>query len=98
MTDMRKGRCPLCNHDEILEAKPVDAVDGHLVQDPKAAGTRGWVISGPSPYHHYGPLAVYVCRGCGYAQWFVDDPGSIPVSDYYQTRIIKGPESDGPFR
>lgn len=100
MEDMRKGTCPICSHNEILEAKPVDVVGGHLVQDPKAAGTgtRGWVITGTSPNDHYGPLSVYVCRRCGFAQWFAGDPQTIPVGDYFQTRVIKGPEADGPFR
>ena len=97
MKDIRKGSCPLCDHDEILEARPVDVVGGH-VKETRAAGTRGWVITGESSNDHYGPLSVYVCRSCGYAQWFAGEPQAIPASDYFQTRVIKGPGSDGPFR
>lgn len=98
MNDIRKGSCPLCDHTEILEARPVDSAGGHFVRDDKSAGARGWVISGPNPNHHYGSLTAYICRRCGYLQWFAADPAAIPVSDYYQTRIIEGPEQDGPFR
>ena len=97
MEDMRKGTCPVCNHNEILEAKPVDVVGGHI-KETKSAGTRGWVITGDSTNDYYGPLSVFVCRGCGFTQMFAGDPQSIPASDYFQTRVIKGPESEGPFR
>jgi hypothetical protein len=100
MNDMRKGTCPLCNHNEILEAKPADVVGGHQVRNTKKVppGAQGWVLMGSNSNDHYGPLTVYVCRSCGFAQWFAGDPGEIPASDYFQTRVIKGPETEGPFR
>jgi hypothetical protein len=34
---------------------------------------------------------MYVCRQCGYAQYFADNPGTIPIGDQYLTKLIKGP-------
>jgi len=98
MRDMRKGQCPVCEHDEVLES--VVAEFGHsdfekpmcVTYDPR------WMFEGRNPTHGYGPLRIYVCRSCGFAQWFAGAPEKIPVGDDYRTRIINGPGTDGPYR
>jgi C4-type Zn-finger protein len=72
MEDIRKGTCPMCRHNEIVEM-------------PHATSTFNSVI------------LMYVCRRCGHYQTAVARPDEIPV-DKYGTRLIKGPEPEGPYR
>ena len=98
MKDMRKGRCPLCSHGEIIEA--VAREFAHDSSDATMAVTydERWMMAGVNVKHGHGTLMIYVCRGCGYAQWFARDPMSIPIGDSHGTRLIKVPNSEGPFR
>lgn len=100
MIDMRKGTCPICQHYEILEVVPADFADANLEQEMAVTYEPRWVMPGRNPSHPYGPLRIYVCRGCGYAQWFASDPQAIPVGEQHKTRLIRGPRpgEDGPYR
>jgi hypothetical protein len=97
MIDIRLGRCPLCDHREIIEAVPVEFWHGG---DAPAAVTYDlrWVLPGRNPSHPHGMLKLYVCRACGYCQYFADSPGEIPIGEEHQTRVIAGPSRDHPYR
>ena len=46
-------------------------------------------------------MAIYVCRRCGYTQWFTKQPREIPIDLHKGTRLIKGsspPSDHGPYR
>lgn len=98
MLDIRKGVCPLCEHTEIVESVPADF--GSKDHERTAAVTYEprWVVAGRNPNYPHGMLRFYVCRSCGYVQWFAEDPGSIPIGDRYLTRIISGPAKTEPYR
>ena len=98
MQDMRKGRCPLCEHNEILESVPAQFGDQHLEVPFAVTYDRRWVMQGRNPKYPHGQLRLYVCRRCGYAQWFADNPAKIPVGEEYSTRILRGPEPEAPYR
>jgi hypothetical protein len=97
MIDIRLGRCPLCDHREIIEAAAAEFAHGEEVP---AAVTyeRRWVLSGRNPDYPYGMLKLYVSRACGYCQYFADNPGGIPIGEDHQTRIIAGPARNHPYR
>ncbi len=105
MEDIRGGNCPLCGHDEILATRPVE-FSGEF-HTPRAMHVawgrkteRAWlegerdVLDQERPY---GALAIFVCRACGFAQWFADNPGEIPVGDDAETRLVRGKKSP-PYR
>jgi hypothetical protein len=99
MIDIRKGVCPVCDHGEILEAIPFDFGDTDLPRTMAVTSqpVQGMFFSGFDPKRSYGPLRLYVCRSCGFTEWFTDDPGSIPVGHQYRTRIVRG-RSRAPYR
>lgn len=98
MVDMRKGTCPVCEHNEILEAEVAEF--GNQDEERRMCVTydKRWVASGRNPRHGHGPLRMYVCRACGFVQWFAEAPGEIPASDEICTRLIRGPERADPYR
>jgi hypothetical protein len=96
MYDIRKGTCPLCGHNEIVQAAPVEWAHGVGPVLLAASHERG--LLGPKPQKPFGALNVFVCRRCGFAQWFAFEPGDIPIGEDFGTRLIRGPESGGPYR
>jgi hypothetical protein len=95
MEDIRKGTCPLCRHNEILQTWPEEAgpAGGNLLA---AAHEKG--VLGLNWYKPLGPLSAFVCRRCGFTQWFAAEPARIPVDEKQNVRLIKGPEPQGPYR
>lgn len=98
MRDLRKGTCPLCEHNEILEVDVAEFGHNDLERRMCVTYDKRWVVSGRNPQHGHGPLRMYVCRSCGYIQWFAESPGEIPVGEETATRLIRGPGGAGPFR
>jgi hypothetical protein len=88
MDDIRKGLCPLCRHNEIVETSP------------KAAALPIVVASIPRVVRPelIGLVRMYVCRSYGNSQFFTTDPASIPITDEHDTRLITGPAPEGPYR
>jgi hypothetical protein len=95
MQDIRKGSCPLCAHHQIVECTPVDHLYGKVALHVGAATAYG-----PSgdPTGTYSPFLAYVCRSCGYTQWFATNPAGIPIGKEQRTRLIEGASPSGPFR
>lgn len=93
MEDIRKGVCPLCRHNKIIQSHPADAVMGSsfplaLVKE------KFWSMStGPR-----GVLYVCTCQRCGFSQWFAVEPEKVPIAEGAGTSLIVGPESEGPYR
>jgi len=44
-----------------------------------------------------GLLEVYVCRKCGFVEWYCSDPERIPIGPVYMTEDVDY-ESDTPYR
>ena len=95
MEDIRKGTCPLCKHNEVLETAPVEEGSAGNLEPLAAHITQksSIFIAGTS---RSGIFTAYVCRACGYSQWFAQNPAAIPVGE--GTRVLKGPEPEGPYR
>ena len=94
MRDMRSGICALCDHAEVIDAPAIEySGDGTPV--------RLAVTHTPDDLDDYipsstrdadrplGVLRMYVCRSCGYTQWFAHKPARIPIDEAHGTRLIK---------
>jgi rubrerythrin len=95
MHDMREGTCPLCNHHEVIEAIPIDLTEkDHKRQSVTYESERlgsGDPIPGTLRLHQaYGALTYYVCRKCGFVQWFAESPEKIPIGKHTRTRMRRG--------
>ncbi len=89
-SDIRQGVCPQCGHDEIIEAQQAEFGHGNFGTPMSVTYDERWVMSGQNPHHGHGPLFLYVCRRCGFCQWYAQNPEGIPVSEGHKTRLIKG--------
>jgi hypothetical protein len=89
MKDIRTGFCPLCEHDEIIEATPPDFGDEAEHMAAVTYAPRK-LMRGRDPRRPFGMLLLYVCRHCGYCQSFANKPKEIPIGEDYETRLIKG--------
>jgi hypothetical protein len=101
--DIRHGVCPLCEHTEVIECAPREFSSG---TDPHPLAAAHGVLyrhlkvyANADPSEPYGTLKLYVCRSCGYGQWFADRPDEIPINEEsYGTRIVTGKKDDSPYR
>jgi hypothetical protein len=91
--DMRQGTCPQCGHQEVIEAVQSEFGHGNYGVPMCVTYDERWVLSGQNPRHGHGPLCLYVCRRCGFCQWYARSPETIPVSEGHRTRLIKGGQS-----
>lgn len=97
MIDIRQGRCPICDHREIFQASPTEFCEA--IPYPIAVAHLRSSEGGPSPLRPVGVFCVFVCRRCGFSQWFADRPSEIPIDpEYYGTRLVKGHDPEGPYR
>lgn len=95
--DMRRGLCPICDNNEIIEAVVRDLLDESA--EYKAVTYEAVNFGTVVPVYQrvpHGVLKMFVCRGCGYTQWFADDPDKIPIGKEYMTRLLVGPDRGKP--
>jgi hypothetical protein len=45
----------------------------------------------------YGQLETYVCVGCGFVEWYCQDPEHIPIGPEYMTDVVDY-EANAPYR
>lgn len=101
MDDLRKGKCSLCERDQVIEAEPLDLHGEWGERSTPMAVTYGRTKvedGGLAITAIYGRLRLYVCRSCGAAQWFADSPELIPIGEEYRTQLVEGPKQAGPYR
>ena len=103
MEDIRKGVCPLCSHNEVIEAPVFDLspltgpLDGQVRwQGAFPAGLTYSAGQSRQAVVVHGALSRYACRSCGFTQTFVASPVDVPIGPDYRTRLLKGPEPAGP--
>jgi hypothetical protein len=44
-----------------------------------------------------GKLELYICRACGFVEWYCDNPATLPIGPQYMTEAIDY-DSDAPYR
>jgi hypothetical protein len=92
MTDIREGSCPHCRHNQIIQSAPVTFVLRGDVPKPLSAA------AGVDPAQLPGALNIFICRRCGFTQWFAFAPAEIPLGPQFGTRLIQGSADNGPYR
>jgi hypothetical protein len=50
------------------------------------------------PEHARGLLEMYVCRHCGFVEWYCLDPARLPIGPQYMTEIVEYESQERPFR
>jgi predicted nucleic-acid-binding Zn-ribbon protein len=89
-TDIREGTCPQCGHNEVIEAMQSEFGESDRGEPMCVTYDARWVLPGQNPQHGHGPLYLYICRSCGFSQWYAKNPETIPISAGHRTRLIKG--------
>ena len=46
----------------------------------------------------FGYLEQYICRGCGFVEWYCNDPERVPIGPAYMTEAIDYAADDTPYR
>ncbi len=103
MIDMRTGTCALCEHNEVIEASARDFFGESGERSEQLAVSsmpKSSMVGGtkPDPEKRRGRLVQYVCRSCGYTQWFALNPTQIPIGYPHETRIVEGAAKAPPYR
>jgi predicted nucleic-acid-binding Zn-ribbon protein len=95
---MRKtGICPKCEHQHTLLVDTVADMDYGVGPLHVASITTEKRRFGVEIRKAVGKLSAVVCKACGYTEFYVQNPGSIPVDDEYVRE--RGPTpSAGPHR
>jgi hypothetical protein len=75
-----------------------EVVAMHLTVVPKikAGFFLGPHAGEPVPRDGRGMLEAYVCRACGYVEWYCTDPENIPIGPEYMTEEVDA--GSGPYR
>jgi len=102
--------CSRCNHMKFVRAIPreLTATGQHnylnRVASPMAVTYQHEYQTGPiagplalDPRKTYGYLEMYICRGCGFVEWYCSDPENIPIGPQFMTEAIDY-DAGGPFR
>jgi hypothetical protein len=99
--------CRACNGMTFIRAIPREVAPmlntQHQVTTPMAvtfgAQEAGWLGAGiaADTRRAFGLLEMYVCRGCGYIEWYCSDPERVPIGPQFMTELQEV-QSDGPFR
>ncbi len=51
-------------------------------------GKQSIAVHPPSAQNGYGLLEAYICKRCGFIDWFCQDPENIPIGPGYMTEEI----------
>jgi hypothetical protein len=62
-----------------------------------------WLFAGKSvddasPHGGRGLLEMYVCRACGFVEWYCANPAYVPIGPEYMTEMIVYPSQEQPYR
>ena len=76
-------------------AQPATPMRLARVANPKNPTGSDWSMS--AKVATAGLLEAYVCRACGYTEWYTRDPEAIPVDGKVVVELT-GPPPDGTFR
>jgi len=88
----------LCDHHEIVSAYPPEYGNSDLEHSSTVTADPRWVLGGRNPKRGHGVLRAFFCRSCGFTQWFVEDPETVPIGDDHRTEIVEGVKKSEPFR
>jgi len=86
---VRSGTCPKCRGTKIILAHPPEYGQNSFEVPMAVTAEPRWILSGRNPRYGKGELVVYVCRSCGFVEWYALDPESIPIGNDYRTEVVE---------
>jgi DNA-directed RNA polymerase subunit RPC12/RpoP len=75
-----------------------------MVTASPASYSRGRMLPGgkarvPDIRQGHGILETYICAGCGFVEWYCQDPESIPIGPEYMSDVVEYADAgDSPYR
>ena len=95
--------CPKCEGDHILHLARIDQqVDPYgkieawrIARVPKPI--QGFPLPGGEPVVA-GVVQAYICRACGFTEFYTRDPEAIPVDGTLVRELVGGSDKSGPYR
>ncbi|MEZ4438633.1 MAG: hypothetical protein R3B72_06070 [Polyangiaceae bacterium] len=85
--------CPHCGGRAVLHVERImDRGDGNGAY-PLSVDTKGFWVSKP-----VGAFEAFVCKGCGFTEWYVVDPQGIEGETQHARLIEVDDDKVGPYR
>lgn len=99
----RTHTCPKCQSDRVLHLARVDQqVDRYgqveawrIARVPQQM--EGFPLPGGEPVVA-GIVQAYICRACGYTEFYTRDPEAIPIDGTLVRELTGGGDKRGPYR
>jgi hypothetical protein len=73
---------------DIHRSVSAPAVVTHQPRSTQKLNSKGKQVVPVDIREGFGRLEIFVCRGCGFIEWYCEDPGSIPIGPHYMTEDI----------
>jgi hypothetical protein len=54
-------------------------------------------VQEPQPFDGLGTVETFICRGCGFVEWYCEDPEQIPIGPEYNSELVDY-TSPSPYR
>lgn len=101
----RASPCAKCNHTKLVRVVPrelsVSPTMGHPTYGPMFATYElridDGVVEPLHPRSGFGVLEAYICKKCGFIEWYCQAPEEVPIGPAYMTEEIDT-EGETPFR
>ncbi len=103
--------CARCKHTELIrcQMRELASTGGRMVEErpvPMAVTYAPrlevkyvamlYTAAGPDLKKTFGALEAYVCRACGFTEWYCQAPEDIPIGAHHGTELVTIGES--PYR
>jgi len=103
--------CARCDHDELIRAivreRGADTWRSQRLAPLGVTFRKQTVLSvsghereldEPDLREPAGIFEVYVCRSCGFTEWYVVEPERVPIGPEFATELVAVPRGGGPWR
>jgi hypothetical protein len=91
--------CAKCSHTKLVRVVPREITEG--VAGPMFATHEiqraGSAVLGIYPRAGYGVLEAYICKQCGFVEWYCQSPDEIPIGPEYMNELVDL-DAGGPYR
>ena len=87
----RATPCTKCNHTKLVRVIPRELVDdfaGPMFAAYRFLRWQDHAARPIDPRAGYGVLEAYICKQCGFVEWYCRAPEAIPIGPEYMTEDI----------
>lgn len=72
---------------QVKRVNEINILDPHRV-----------LVDPPQPEDGYGAFEMYICKRCGFVEWYCYNPQDIPIGPEYMTEEVSSEQGDAPYR